>query len=99
MGADRHIVVARLRARRGMEERLRRELFSLVPRVRTEEGCVRYDLHRSADDPSLFLFYEIWSCREAWEKHMDGLLLRSFAEAAADLLDGPIDITLWTLIE
>jgi len=99
MGESCHTVVARLRARSGMEELLRRELRLLVPRVRTEEGCVRYDLHRSSDDPSVFLFYEIWSCRDAWEKHMDGHLLRSFAEAATGLLAGPIDITSWTLIE
>ena len=98
MRKNRLTVVARLRAKRGMEDRLREELLSLVSHTRSEEGCVRYDLHQGADDPGLFLFYEIWSGRDAWDSHMDQPRLRAFAESAGDLLAGPIDITLWSVI-
>ncbi|HYY57771.1 MAG TPA: antibiotic biosynthesis monooxygenase [Pyrinomonadaceae bacterium] len=57
-------VVARVKAVKGMEEKVRRECLALVELSRLERGCINYDLHQSADDPSLFMFYENWMSRE-----------------------------------
>lgn len=54
-------VVARFRAKRGMENRLRQELIALVEPTRREPGCINYDLHQDRDDPVQFLFYENWT--------------------------------------
>jgi len=34
--------------------------------LRDEPGCLRFDVHRSADDPSRFLLYEIYEDEEAF---------------------------------
>lgn len=35
--------------------------------LRDEPGCIRFDVHRSLDQPNRFYFYEIYTDREAFE--------------------------------
>jgi quinol monooxygenase YgiN len=58
-----------MHAKPGQELLLQAELTALVRPTRNEEGCLLYDLHRSTDVPGDFLFYEIWSSREAHAAH------------------------------
>jgi quinol monooxygenase YgiN len=59
-----------LRAREGQETLLEAELRALVGPSRKEEGCIRYDLHRSVDTPGALLLYEVWASREAHTEHI-----------------------------
>jgi quinol monooxygenase YgiN len=61
-----HVV---MHAKSGQELLLQAELTALVRPTRKEPGCLLYDLHRSADVPGDFLFYEIWADREAHAAH------------------------------
>ncbi len=38
-----------------------------IASLRDEPGCLRFDVHRSVDDPTRFYFYEIYRDREAFE--------------------------------
>jgi quinol monooxygenase YgiN len=58
-----------LRAREGQETLLEAELRALVSPSRKEEGCLRYDLHRSVDTPGALLLHEVWTSREAHTAH------------------------------
>ena len=91
-------VVARVRAREGFEESVRRECLALVAPSRQEQGCINYDLHRSADDPALFLFYENWMSREDLEHHLETAHASLFDERTAGMLAEPEEITLWEMI-
>jgi quinol monooxygenase YgiN len=62
-------LVVAMHAKLGQELLLQAELTALVRPTRNEEGCLLYDLHRSLDVPADFLFYEIWSSREAHTAH------------------------------
>jgi quinol monooxygenase YgiN len=62
-------LVVVMHAKSGQELLLQAELTALVRPTRNEEGCLLYDLHRSTDVPGDFLFYEIWSTREAHAAH------------------------------
>jgi quinol monooxygenase YgiN len=62
-------LIVQLRPRDGQETLLEAELRALVGPTRKEEGCLTYDLHRSADAPSAFLLHEIWVSREAHSRH------------------------------
>src|SRR5215468_11331139 len=57
------------RAREGQEALLEAELRALVAPTRKEEGCLRYELHRGADLPSVFLLHEVWASREHHRRH------------------------------
>ena len=58
-----------LRARDGQETLLEAELRALVGPSRREEGCLRYDLHRSPEAPGALLLHEVWATREAHTEH------------------------------
>src|SRR3989440_12019388 len=53
-----------LRPRDGQDLMLEAELRALIGPTRKEEGCLRYDLHRSVEGPSAYLLHEIWETRE-----------------------------------
>lgn len=62
-------LVVRLNAREGQEMLLEAELRALVGPTRKENGCVTYDLYRSAEAPSAFMLHEVWACREDHSRH------------------------------
>ena len=73
-------VIAKLKAKAGSEEDLAALCRSLVAPTRAEPGCLAYDLHRSHDDPGLFMFTEAWESRPLWEEHMKSPHLAAFGE-------------------
>lgn len=62
-------VIAMLKAREGLEDKVNQELLKMVEETHKENGCLQYDLHRSVEDPSVFVFYEIWESKNALDKH------------------------------
>ncbi|HEY6128279.1 MAG TPA: putative quinol monooxygenase [Candidatus Acidoferrum sp.] len=58
-----------LRPRDGQDMMLEAELRALIAPTRKEEGCLRYDLHRSLEGPTAFLLHEIWETREHHTAH------------------------------
>ena len=58
-----------LRPRDGQDMMLEAELRALIGPTRKEEGCLRYDLHRSAEGPGAYLLHEIWETREHHTAH------------------------------
>jgi quinol monooxygenase YgiN len=80
-------IVAKITAKPGAEGRLESELRKLVSPTRSEDGCVQYDLHRSLEDPRVFLFFENWSSAPHLEAHMNTDHLLAFQRKAGDLVD------------
>ena len=80
-------VIAKLKAQSGSEESLYEELRNLVEPTRAEEGCINYDLHRSVEDPGLFMFYENWESRPLWEQHMESAHLSEFSGKQEELTE------------
>jgi len=62
-------LIVLLRPREGQELLLEAELRALVGPTRKEDGCLTYDLHRSAESPTAFLLHEVWASREAHARH------------------------------
>lgn len=91
-------VVAYVEAKPGMEEQVKSNLQALVEPTRREEGCFNYDLHQSADNPALFVFYENWTSKAALDAHLETPHVRAFIDQADTLLAKPIEITLWDML-
>jgi len=66
---SRIIVIATLKAREGLEEKVHQELLKMVEETHKEIGCLQYDLHRSVEDPGVFVFYETWDSKDSLDKH------------------------------
>jgi quinol monooxygenase YgiN len=62
-------LVVLLRPRDGQDYLLEAELRALLTPTRKEDGCLRYDLHRSVEGPSAFLLHEIWETRAHHTAH------------------------------
>jgi len=97
--ADKKVtVVARIRAKEGMEEKVKQEIMALVSPTRSEKGCINYDLHRSIENKSLFMLYENWVSKEDLDKHLSMPYMRAFMEKADRILAEPAGVTLWEMI-
>lgn len=91
-------VIAKIRAKPGMEEEVRKSLLGLCGPTRAEKGCINYDLHQSPDDPALFLFHENWASKSDLDAHSQSAHLQAWRKRAADLLVEPTRVTRWTEI-
>jgi quinol monooxygenase YgiN len=96
--ADKKVtVVARFRAKSGLERQVADALSDLIQPTRKEPGCVNYDLHQSPEDKTLFLFYENWTSKRDLDQHLETPHLRNFLSKASDILAEPVEITLWDM--
>jgi quinol monooxygenase YgiN len=87
-------LIVQLRPREGQETLLEAELRALVGPTRKEDGCLTYDLHRSADAPSAFLLHEVWASREAHSRHTGTPHFLRW-NARKDSLLATRDVTYW----
>lgn len=90
-------VLARFKAKEGLEEKAKQEIMARVAPTRAEAGCINYDLHQSADDKRLFMLYENWVSKEALDEHLKMPYLQSLVASADELFSEPIEISLWTM--
>lgn len=62
-------IAAGLKAKKGKEDELRRDLIAIVEPSRNEEGNLRYELFVDQSDPGRFVFLEHWASADARHKH------------------------------
>lgn len=96
--ADQVTVIARLKAKPGLEETVKNEILSLVEPTRAEAGCINYDLHRTPDDPSVFVLYENWVSQQALDEHLATPYLEALKAKAEEILAEPMDISLLQMV-
>ena len=63
------VLVVRMTAREGEEERAAELIPRLVEGSRGEPGNVHYIAHRDPEDPRVFLMYEQYRDKAAFEEH------------------------------
>lgn len=63
-------VVALLTAKPGSEDVVRDALSKLTSATREEEGCLHYELHVSAADPTVFVTVERWRSQDDLDAHL-----------------------------
>jgi quinol monooxygenase YgiN len=90
-------VIANIKVKPGLEERAKQVLLSAVGPTRAEPGCLTYDLHQSATDPTEFLFHEHWASEDDFKAHAASTAAHRLAlrEQLRDLVDGPSCLTFW----
>ena len=91
-------VSATVVAKDGMEQDLERILSGVVEEVRKENGCIRYDLHKS-DSGNVFLFYEIWESPAHLSAHSKAPHMDAMREATADLVAGVAEVHTWQAVD
>lgn len=87
-------LIVQLRPREGQDMLLEAELRALVGPTRKEDGCLAYDLHRSAEGPSSFLLHEVWASRQAHSRHTNTSHFLRW-NARKDALLASREVTFW----
>jgi quinol monooxygenase YgiN len=64
-----YVLVVRMTARAGEEERAAELLRELVPASAAEPGNVHYLAHRDPENPRVFLMYEQYRDQAAFDEH------------------------------
>lgn len=97
MAGKKVTVLARFKAKEGLEEKAKKAIMACVAPTRAEAGCINYDLHQSADDKKLLMLYENWVSKKALDEHLEMPYLRDLKAKADELFSEPIEITLWEM--
>jgi quinol monooxygenase YgiN len=96
-------VVAQLRAAKDKGDALAALLSEQAAVVRkAEPGCLVYRVHRSTEEPELFLFYEMYVNNEALQLHRQAPHLAAYRQRREKegLTDGPVEVKIFrTLTE
>jgi quinol monooxygenase YgiN len=61
---------------------------------RNEPGCIEYHMLRDKEDPSLFVFFEVWANKAALDVHSALPHMVEFFEKRMDYLERDFDIQL-----
>ena len=67
---------------------------SYVAPSRLEPGCIEYHMLRDQQDPTLFIFYEIWQFREHLAVHENLPHMKQFFDNRMDYLARDFDVRL-----
>lgn len=62
-------IIAYFHVKDGALEQVRALAEELVAKTRQEDGCVRYDMNRSLDDPNYLVMIESWRDAESLAAH------------------------------
>jgi quinol monooxygenase YgiN len=91
-------LVAILRAKPGLGDELGRRLSTLVEPARAEPGNINYDLHRSNDDPDVWILYENWKAPSDLAAHFELPYMKAFIEELPEVLEGAMDMRRCTMV-
>lgn len=79
-------IIARIEAKENNIDIVKKEALKLIEPTRKEEGCIQYDLHQDNENPTVFMFFEIWKNQELWQKHIENTPLQNFTKVTDGLL-------------
>ncbi len=70
-----------------MAEAFHQLFLGHVQASRSEPGCIEYHMLRDLNDPTLFLFYEIWATKADLDVHSALPHMAAFAEQRMEYLE------------
>ncbi len=89
------VVVAKIKAKAGEEEKVEKALRDVLPKVREEEGTLHYTLNRTQIDPSTFMVLEKYKDMDAFMAHSSTPYLMEMFGVITPLLDGDLAVELF----
>jgi len=89
------IVVAKLKAKTGEEDKMEEALRDMVVKVAQEQGTLKYTLHRAQKDPSVFMIYEKYEDEAAFKAHSSTPYIKELFGALQPWLDGAPEIDMY----
>ncbi len=91
-------LMAKIRAKAGLEAEATAWLATLLPPTREEPGCLTYTLLAEAEDPAAMTFYEVWADKAALDVHLAGENFAAFIAGKEKYLEEAVTLTFYTMI-
>lgn len=92
-------IIARIKAKPGMERRMQQDLLALLAPTRSEDGCITFDLLSDINDPAVFILYENWESKAALDAHFEQPYVKKVLQAYEVTLAEPIAVNFLSKIE
>jgi len=89
------IVTAKVKLQTGKSEEFLEAVRVMKPQVMQDPGAIQYSLHRSAEDPDMFIFYERYESEEAFAHHLSTDHFKVLAGTIDPLMAVPGEIGKW----
>lgn len=81
-------IIARIKIKEGKEDAALEALKKMAEGVEANEpGTLAYVIHKSIDDPSEIVFFELYKDDEAAKAHSGGDSMKAFQSGFADIFD------------
>jgi quinol monooxygenase YgiN len=92
-------IIARVKAKPGMEQRMQQDLLALLAPTRSEAGCITFDLLIDINDPTVFMLYENWESKAALDAHFEQPYVKQVLQAYEVTLAEPIAVNFLSKVE
>lgn len=92
-------IIAHIKAKPAMEQRMQQDLLGLLAPTRSEPGCITFDLLRDIKDPTVFILYENWESQAAIDAHFEKPYVKQVLQAYEVTLAEPIAVNFLSKIE
>jgi quinol monooxygenase YgiN len=92
-------VMAKFKAKPGMETELEKIMKELANEARNDPGCLKFEVLQAKDDSVHFMYREVWASQKDIENHLAMSYLPVYREKRAPFLDGDPEVNSWIVIE
>ena len=90
--SERHGFILHAKTRPEKTEAFEALFRAYVEPSRAEPGCIEYHMLRDKEDPTLFIFYEIWESQAHLDEHSNLPHMREFFDNRMTYLERDFDI-------
>ena len=81
--------IGEVQAKEGVAEELREFLLSIMPGIKSSEGCESVQLYQSAADPSKFMMIEVWDNVQSHQASVENIPTEKLGEIRPLLATSP----------
>ena len=86
-------------AKTGHADELEGEMQSTVAATHAETGCIRYSMHKSLEDPNVFVFIERWASKDDLDRHMGFDHVKSLIARTQSIMDGMPTMQMFAMVD
>jgi quinol monooxygenase YgiN len=79
------------RAKPGKEAAMKAFMTTAVTASRYDAGNIDYEAHQVEGQPGVFVIFERWESREAFEGHLHALRMQDLVPRLLELMEGSIE--------
>lgn len=85
-------LVAKIKVKPERLNELLKAIETILPTVRNEPGCIKYDLHRDRNDVTQLVMLETWKDRPALDAHVAAASFQKLKPLLDDSLVEPMSL-------